>query len=183
DPESPMGRQVGYWRRALADLPEVIQLPTDHPRPARPSHRGAVTRWRLDADRHHQLVGLARETGSTVFMVVQAAVAALMSRLGAGVDVPLGTAVAGRTDEALDELVGFFVNTLVLRTDVSGDPRFVELLGRVRERDLEAYANQEVPFGRLVELVNPTRSLSHHPLFQVTVNHHDVGERHFSLPG
>ena len=179
-----LAAQIEYWRQALAGLPDELALPFDRPRRAEPSQRGGVVRWQLaDAGLHGVLVELAREHQATIFMVLHAGLAALLSRMGAGTDIPLGAPAAGRTDESMYDLVGFFVNTLVLRADLSGDPGFGVLLDGVRETVLAAQARQDVPFEHLVEVLNPIRSPSKHPLFQVMIADEDVGAVDWRLPG
>ncbi|KAA2254443.1 amino acid adenylation domain-containing protein [Solihabitans fulvus] len=183
DADSAIARQVDFWTTALADLPDQLDLPADRPRPAVASLRGGTLIFEVPAELHLGLGELVRQHQTSLFMVLQAAVAALLTRLGAGTDIPIGSPIAGRTDDALDELVGFFVNTLVLRTDTSGDPTFAELLRRVRDADLAAYANQELPFERLVEVLNPARSMARNPLFQVLLVLQNNSGADLALPG
>ncbi|MGW5496076.1 non-ribosomal peptide synthase/polyketide synthase [Streptomyces olivaceoviridis] len=182
DPAGPGGEQLAHWLTVLSGAPEELELPADRPRPARPSGAGAAVPLDLPAGLHRRLAELGEAEGATVFMVLHTALAALLTRLGAGTDLPIGAPVAGRADEALDGLVGFFLNTLVLRTDTSGDPSFRELLARVRRTDLDAYEHQAVPFERLVEALNPARSPARHPLFQVMLSFRNNARADLSLP-
>jgi amino acid adenylation domain-containing protein/non-ribosomal peptide synthase protein (TIGR01720 family) len=183
DPGSVLSTQLAYWREALTLLPPQLELPASRSRPAAMSYRGGTARFTIEAELHARLLEVARQGRVTLFMVIQAGLAGLLARLGAGTDIPIGTPVAGRGDESLDGLVGFFANTLVLRADVSGGPTFTELVGRVRQTDLAAFAHQDLPFERLVDALAPERSLSRHPVFQVMLTFHNAPAAAWALPG
>ena len=164
DPDSVIGGQLAYWEQALAGMPDRVVLPTDRPYPVVADHRGATVVVDWPAELQQAVHTLAEQSGATSFMVMQAALAVLLAKIGATSDVAVGFPIAGRNDPALQDLVGFFVNTLVLRVDLDGDPTVAEVLARVRERSLAAFEHQDVPFEVLVErLLNPARSLTHHP--------------------
>lgn len=182
-PDSRWNRQLTHWRETLVDLPERIALPTDRPHPVMASGRGDVHTFRWDESIHRALARIARSHDASEYMVLQAALAVLLSRSGTGHDIPVGTTVAGRTEVATEEMVGFFVNTLVLRTDTSGDPTFEELLSQVRERTLSALDNQDVSFDLLVDELGATRTLAHHPLFQTMLAWQNVPPASLELPG
>jgi amino acid adenylation domain-containing protein len=160
-------RQLAYWRERLAGAPELLELPTDHRRPAVPSFRGGTVPVRVPDAVLRSLRALAHAEGATLYMVALAAFLALLSRYGGGDDVVVGTPVSGRTRPEVERLIGVFVDTLVVRTDLSGDPTFRALLHRVREGVLGDFAHGEIPFERLVEALRPERRLSHATLFQV----------------
>ncbi|HEV7586613.1 MAG TPA: amino acid adenylation domain-containing protein, partial [Longimicrobium sp.] len=176
-------RQLAYWRGRLEGAPELLELPTDRPRPAMQSYRGAREPIALPRALRDRLEALARREGATLYMVLLGAFQALLARYAGTADVPVGTTLAGRTRGEVEPLIGLFMNTLVLRTDLSGDPGFREVLRRVREVTLGAYEHQELPFERLVEALRPERSLGHSPLFQVLFElHRDEGVA-AALPG
>ncbi|WP_350246165.1 amino acid adenylation domain-containing protein [Rhodococcus sp. D-6] len=183
DPESIISSQVAFWRETLAGLPEQLDLPADRPRPAVASYRGASHRFVLDSELRSAVRDLARRTSTTEFMVVHAALAVLLARLSGTDDIAIGTPVAGRGDAALDDLVGMFVNTLVLRTRVEGGESFEQVLGRVRGADLEAFGHADLPFERLVEIIDPERSTARHPLFQVLLAFQNLDAGSLELPG
>ncbi|WP_433201389.1 amino acid adenylation domain-containing protein [Nocardia sp. CA-107356] len=183
DPESMAAHQIRYWTDTLVGAPDLLELPADRPRPAVQSMRSADVDFTLDAPLHSAIVEFAAANNVSVFMVVHAALAVLLARLGGTDDVVIGTPVAGRGEEALDELVGMFVNTLALRTPVDPGTGFRQFLATVRAADLDAFGNTDVPFERLVQVLNPTRSTAHHPIFQVSLSLQNFVEPVLELPG
>jgi amino acid adenylation domain-containing protein len=178
-----LDRQVAYWKERLGGVPELLELPTDHPRPAVQTHRGATVAVDLSLELLERLQALGRNEGATLYMTLLGAFQVLLSKYSGSEDIVVGSPIAGRTRKEVEELIGFFINTLVLRTDLSGDPSFREVLRRVREGTLGAYAHQEVPFERLVAELQPERSLSHTPLFQVMFALQNAEDRGGALPG
>ncbi len=174
---APAPERLEYWRDTLRGAPEQLPLPTDRPRPAVAGYRGGSVPVDLDPELHDRMRALAREHRASVFMVLHAALAALLTRSGAGTDIVVGTPTTGRRGEDADDAVGFFVNPVALRVDTEGGPSFAELLARVRHTDLAAYDHQDVPFDRVVDAVAPQRSLSRHPLFQVVLSFQDFEPR------
>jgi amino acid adenylation domain-containing protein len=175
-------RQISYWRGKLSELP-VLQIPTDRPRPSVQSFRGETLSVRLPDELASRLDALSQRAGSTLFMTLLAAFQLLLGRYSGQEDIVVGVPVAGRTQPELEGLIGFFVNSLVLRTDLSGDPTFGELLQRVRETALDAFAHQDLPYERLVETMHPHRALGREPLFQVMFALQNAPIPAFELPG
>ncbi|MFJ4652870.1 non-ribosomal peptide synthase/polyketide synthase [Nocardia sp. NPDC088792] len=183
DPESRAAREIAFWTDELDDLPAQLDLPADRPRPAESSYRGATFEEIIPAELRAAVDAVAARCQATPFMVLHAALAALLARLSGTTDIAIGTPVAGRGEAALDDLIGMFVNTLVLRTDVRAGRSFADLVGHARDRDLRAFAHRDVPFERLVEVLNPVRARNRHPLFQVALFMQNLGATIPSLPG
>ncbi len=183
DAQSMAARELEFWTAELADLPAQLDLPSDRPRPEQATYRGAVHEFGIDGELRAAVERLAAETGSTPFMVLHAALAALLARLSGTTNIAIGTPVAGRGAAELDDLVGMFVNTLVLRTDVPAAASFIDLIAHARDRDLRAFAHSDAPFERLVEVLNPARSQARHPLFQVALFMQNLAPLALELPG
>ncbi|HEV3052288.1 MAG TPA: amino acid adenylation domain-containing protein, partial [Longimicrobium sp.] len=178
-----MEAQAEYWTRTLAGAPELLELPTDRPRPAKQDFAGASMKVELDEGLTAALKTLGQRHGATLFMTLLAGWAAVLVRLSGQQEVVIGTPSANRGRSEIEGLIGFFVNTLALRVDLSGSPSVAELLGRVKERSLGAQHHQDIPFEQVVELVQPVRSLAHTPLFQVMFAWQNAPGGRLELPG
>ncbi len=182
DPASRLSKQIEYWSRTLRDAPELLDLPTDRPRPATMSMVGGSVRFDIPARLHDEIVRVAHREGVTVFVVLHAALAILLARTAHTSDISIGTPVAGRGRRELDDLVGMFVNTVVLRTPIREDRTFAQLLSEIRDIDLEALAHADLPYERLVEILDRPRSAAYSPLFQVMLGWQHASASRFELP-
>ena len=176
-------KEVEYWRRKLAGAQTLLDLPTDHPRPATHGWQGATEEFSLDSATLAKLKALAQAEGSTLFMVAMAAFQSLLRRYTSQESILIGTPIAGRNEIEIENMIGLFVNTLVFRVDFANNPSFRELIRQVRSFALEAYAHQDVPFEKLVERLVPQRSLDTHPLFQVMFTFQNIPKQVFEIPG
>src|SRR6187402_2135008 len=176
-------QQTTYWKEALVGAPNLLELPTDYPRPMEQDHAGAFVRFSLDESLTEAIKKLSRKHGTTLFMTLLGAWAILLSRLSGQSDVVIGSPAANRRRTEIEGLIGFFVNTLALRLDLSGSPTVGQLLMQIRERTLAAQQYQDIPFEQIVELVQPTRSLAHSPLFQVMFAWQNNEQSRFEFPG
>ncbi len=180
--EEVLGQQCEYWKRTLQGVPELLELPTDHPRPAQQDYRGGIEKLVLEQKLTSGLKELSRRQGTTLYMTLLAGWAALLSRLSGQAEIVIGTPVANRERADIEGLIGFFVNTLALRIDFSGQVTVKELLKQVKEVALGAQQNQNLPFERVVDIVGPERNLAHNPLFQVTFSWQNLPEGTIMLP-
>ncbi len=176
-------RQLSYWKQQFTPLPPVLALPTDRPRPPMQTYNGAHITTKLPPEQVARLQALAREEQATPFMVLLAAYTTMLTRYSGQDDIAIGTPIAGRTRAELEPLIGFFVNTLVIRADLSGNPTFHELIGRVRQTALDAFANQDIPFEQVVDAVQPVRDVRHSPLFQAMLVLQNTAIADLALPG
>ncbi|WP_081706131.1 non-ribosomal peptide synthetase [Nocardia sp. CNY236] len=183
DPDSTAARQIRFWRDTLADAPDLLELPADRPRPAVQTMRSAEFAFSIGAQTHSALTTLSAARRVSPFMVVHAALAILLARLGGTDDVLIGTPIAGRGEQKLDQVVGMFVNTLALRARVDPGSDFAAFLDVLRSADLAAFTHADVPFERLVQVLDPDRSTAHHPLFQVSLSLQNFVEPAMELPG
>ncbi len=173
--------QINYWKNTLSDIPPMLNLPTDRPRPAVQTFSGSYLSFELPEEIGELITKISKEEGVTAFMILLAAFDTLLSKYSGQDDIIVGTPVANRTQDEVENLIGFFVNTLVLRTDLSENPTFRDLLKRVRETSLGAYAHQDLPFEQVVDIVQPERSLSHSPIFQVMFTLQNTPKRERNL--
>jgi amino acid adenylation domain-containing protein/non-ribosomal peptide synthase protein (TIGR01720 family) len=178
-----LAEQLDYWKNQLANSPTVLELPTDRPRPAVQTSRGSSRSLRLSSALTQDLNALSRREHCTLFMTLLAAFQTLLHRYTGVEDICVGTPIANRNRAEVEALIGLFINTLVMRTDLSGDPSFRQLLQRVRETTLGAYAHQDVPFEKLVDVLQPVRDMSHSPLFQVMFILQNAPLKAQQLPG